>query len=222
MSITQRIQSIRAPRGRLSEPLTDSVLVERAARGDAIAFSELVNRHYRRAVRVAFGLLHSKTDAEDVVQDAFARVYMRLEGFSGASTFTTWLYRIVVNLSIDTLRRRRRERRGEAPETPAGESTLRPEDALWPAVDRGDPQAEAERRELAAELTRAFGELSEVHAAVLLLRELEGLSYEEIATILQIKKGTVMSRLFNARKVLQAHLVTWVGRGKKTAPEGNG
>src|SRR6478735_9325450 len=107
MSITQRIQSIRAPRGRLSEPLTDGVLVERAARGDAIAFSELVTRHYQRAVQVAYGLLHQRQDAEDVVQEAFARVYTRLPDFAGAAAFYTWLYRIVVNLSIDALRRRR-------------------------------------------------------------------------------------------------------------------
>src|SRR5687768_4174115 len=95
----------------VGEPLSDKALVARAAKGDAIAFSELVTRHYRRALRVAFGLLKDKHDAEDVVQDAFTRVHRRLGEFEGASAFYTWLYRIVVNLSIDAIRRRRRERR---------------------------------------------------------------------------------------------------------------
>jgi RNA polymerase sigma-70 factor, ECF subfamily len=189
-----------------TEPLTDQVLVERAQRGDAIAFSELVTRHYRRAVRVAFGLMKNNDDAEDVVQDAFARVHQRLGDFAGASAFYTWLYRIVVNLSIDALRRRQRERRVDL-EAEAAREALRSSDELWPRYDDTQPLEAAERRQLGARLQRAFAELPEIHQAVILLRELEGMSYEEIAKTLKIKKGTVMSRLFHARRAMQANFL---------------
>ncbi|HSI02907.1 MAG TPA: sigma-70 family RNA polymerase sigma factor, partial [Myxococcota bacterium] len=188
-----------------SEPLTDKLLVQRAARGDEIAFSELVTRHYRRALRVAFGLLKDRHDAEDVLQDAFARVHARLKDFEGSSAFYTWLYRIVVNLSIDTMRKRRRERRVELEDETTREA-LRSGEELWPRYRDAGPDDTHERKELAAKLDRAFRGLPEIHQAVIVLRELEGFSYEEIAETLGIKKGTVMSRLFHARRGMQANL----------------
>ncbi len=202
------------------EPLTDKVLVQRARRGDEIAFSELVNRHYRRALRVAVGLVKDPHDAEDVVQDAFARVHGRLKHFEGASAFYTWLYRIVVNLSIDFLRKRRRERRVDLDEEGAREA-LRSGRELWPRFDETHPGEAAERRQLSDKLKRAFAELPEIHQAVILLRELEGMSYEEIASTLQIKKGTVMSRLFHARRGMQQRLTLGDEAEKKAAPEGS-
>lgn len=195
-----------APEPRLaSEPLTDKLLVQRAARGDEIAFSELVTRHYRRALRVAYGLLKDQHDAEDVLQDAFARVHSRLKDFEGSSAFYTWLYRIVVNLSIDTMRRRRRDRRVDVDDESVREA-LSSGDELWPRYRDGGPDNTAERRELATKLDRAFKGLPEIHQAVIVLRELEGFSYEEIAETLGIKKGTVMSRLFHARRGMQTNL----------------
>jgi RNA polymerase sigma-70 factor (ECF subfamily) len=189
----------------MSEPLTDQTLVDHAKRGDEIAFSELVTRHYRRVLRVAFGLLKHQSDAEDVVQDAFARVHLRLKDFEGSSAFYTWLYRIVVNLSIDAIRKRRRERRADL-EDEAAREALRSGDDLWPRFDESHPGEAVERHELAMRLQTAFEDLPEIHQAVILLRELEGMSYEEIARTLKIKKGTVMSRLFHARKAMQANL----------------
>lgn len=191
----------------MNEALSDRQLVDRARSGDEVAFSELVTRHYRRALRVSFGLLKDRHDAEDVVQDAFARVHRRLSEFEGSSAFYTWLYRIVVNLSIDALRRRRRERRVDIEDETAREA-LRAGNALWPQYDSTRPAHEAERRELGRQLAQALGGLPEIHRAVILLRELEGLSYEEIARTLRIKKGTVMSRLFHARRGLQKLLQT--------------
>jgi RNA polymerase sigma-70 factor, ECF subfamily len=202
------------------EPLSDKALVARAAKGDAIAFSELVNRHYRRALRVAFGLLKDKHDAEDVVQDAFSRVYRRLAEFEGNSAFYTWLYRIVVNLAIDSIRRRRRERRVDIEDETVREA-LRSGDELWPRYDESHPGHSAERAELLKQLQTAFKDLPEIHQAVILLRELEGLSYEEIAITLGIKKGTVMSRLFHARKGMQERLTTVAVSVPKTVSEGN-
>lgn len=211
-----------SPRGGrpVSEPLTDRVLVERAARGDEIAFSELVNRHYKRALRVSFGLLKDRHDAEDVVQEAFARVHKRLGDFEGQSAFYTWLYRIVVNLSIDFLRKRKRERRVDIEDERARDA-LRGGEELWPRFRDGDPGEDAERVRLRARLELAFGDLPEIHRSVLLLRELEGFSYEEIASTLRIKKGTVMSRLFHARKSMQTRMTQLMADdGQSMAPEG--
>jgi RNA polymerase sigma-70 factor (ECF subfamily) len=204
-AVVQGQGSSRRQRRNMSEPLTDQTLVEHAKRGDEIAFSELVTRHYRRALRVAFGLLKHQSDAEDVVQDAFARVHTRLKDFEGSSAFYTWLYRIVVNLSIDAIRKRKRERRVDL-EDESARDALRSGEDLWPRYDESNPGESVERHELGARLQAAFQDLPEIHQAVILLRELEGMSYEEIAKALKIKKGTVMSRLFHARKAMQAKL----------------
>lgn len=195
----------RRTRKPMSEPLTDKVLVERAKQGDEIAFSELVTRHYTRAVRVAYGLLKDRHDAEDLVQDAFARVHSRLKTFEGSSSFYTWLYRIVVNLGIDAMRKHRRDRRVDIEDETAREA-LRGGEELWPRCDNADPRVSAERQELKERLQKAFMALPEIHQAVILLREVEGLSYDEIARTLAIKRGTVMSRLFHARRGMQAYL----------------
>jgi RNA polymerase sigma-70 factor, ECF subfamily len=190
---------------RETDPLSDGTLVQRASNGDTIAFSELVTRHYRRAVRVAYGLLKDPHDAEDVAQDAFARVYQRLHEFEGASAFYTWLYRIVVNLSIDLMRKRKRERRVDIEDESLRDSLAEGLE-LWPASDAATPETSFERQEISKKLQKAFDGLPEIHQSVVFLRELEGQSYDEIAETLKIKKGTVMSRLFHARKILQHKL----------------
>jgi RNA polymerase sigma-70 factor (ECF subfamily) len=204
----------------MSEPLTDQTLVERSKRGDEIAFSELVSRHYRRALRVAYGLLKHPDDAEDVAQEAFARVHLRLKNFEGSSAFYTWLYRIVVNLSIDAIRRRRRERRVDL-EDESARDALRAGDELWPRHDESHPGDNIERLELGTRLQHAFQGLPEIHQAVILLRELEGMSYEEIARTLKIKKGTVMSRLFHARKSMQQSLLGEAGEESTAETKGS-
>jgi len=198
---------------RTAEPLTDKELVTRAAKGDSIAFSELVQRHYKRALKVAFGMLKHPHDAQDVAQEAFARVHRRLPEFAGGAAFYTWLYRIVVNLSIDALRKRKRERRADI-EDEATRDALESEDKLWPQFDRHDPEVYAARRETASRIEQALAELPEIHQAVLVLRELEGMSYDEIAEVLGVKKGTVMSRLFHARKAMQISLADYAKEQK--------
>lgn len=184
---------------------TDEILVQRAARGEEIAFSELVTRYYRRVVRVAYGLLKQQEDAEDIVQIAFARVHRRLADFQGQSAFYTWLYRVVVNASIDLLRKRRREKRTSVADDRAKDAHgLGAE--LWPVFPGHDPAAVHRRRELNQQLNTALARLSTIHRAVIVLREVEGQSYEQIAATLDIKRGTVMSRLFNARRALQGTL----------------
>ena len=189
----------------MSEPLTDSMLVQRASRGDSIAFSELVNRHYRRAVRVAYGLLRNRRDAEEVVQEAFARVHFRLRDFGSASAFYTWLYRnIVSRCHYLTQQRRKTAWRPPAPIHAAG---------LW------SQDNEAER--LGEQLQQAVYPLSETAQAAYFLRELEAFTYDEIAGMLRLSRAAVTQRIFQARKSMQSRLLALAGKGKKAAPEGS-
>ncbi len=181
---------------------TDINLVARAIGGEEAAFSELVRRHYDRVLRVSCGMLKTLHEAEDVVQDAFVKVHQRLADFNGNSAFYTWLYRIVVNMSIDALRKKKRERRVDIEDNGAREAICAGKE-LWPGLDTSDPCINAERRQLGQTLREAFSTLPDIHRDVIMMRELEGHSYEEIANHLGIKKGTVMSRLFHARKAMQ-------------------
>lgn len=185
--------------------LADSDLVARAVAGAADAFSELVRRYYGRAYRVALGVVRDKELAEDVTQEAFVKAYTQLHGFTFGSAFYTWLYRIVFNMGIDNVRSRRRQRLTCAADETWFEAVSSAQE-LWPRFQNFNPQASVERGELRRRIRTAYDELPEIHRSVLSLREVEGHSYEEIATILGIKKGTVMSRLFHARRAMQNNL----------------
>lgn len=181
----------------------DRELILRAQRGDRPAFAELVERHQRRAFSIALGLVRDEQDASEIVQEAFLRVYRGLDGFNGAASFFTWLYRIVKNLSIDLMRRPAWQR--ELADELAGEQA----DALFLArLADTDPEDALRRRELAAVVGRAIDALPPYHRAVILMREVEGMSYEEMAVAAGVSKGTIMSRLFHARKKLQRALAT--------------
>ena len=175
---------------------SDPELIARARGGDAGAFRLLVERHQRRVVAIALGMLRNRQDALDVCQEAFLRVHCALGTFDGEAQFFTWLYRIVHNLCIDQLRRRRFEvafDERDASLVPAPSTSADPARAL------GD-------RELRARFAEAMATLTPAHRAVLTLRELEGLSYQQIADVVGCSIGTVMSRLFHARRNLQKQL----------------
>ncbi|RMG11519.1 MAG: sigma-70 family RNA polymerase sigma factor [Deltaproteobacteria bacterium] len=183
----------------------DKRLVERATQGDGRAFEALVRKYQRRIYRLAYGMVRDPEEAMDLAQEAFVKAHRNLARFKGDSSFYTWLYRITKNLCIDHLRRRRGEtveyddgiRREEVAGTPLGlDSRSKDTSPLRATLDR----------ELAEKLEAALATLSEDHRAILLLREIEGLSYEALAETLEIKKGTVMSRLFHARKNMQKAL----------------
>jgi len=186
---------------------SDAELVRRAQSGDRRAFETLVQRYQHKAFAVAFGILRREDDALDVVQDAFIKVFKHLDGFQGSSAFYTWLYRIVANLAIDQLRRRGRAAESSFDDAVRQNEDLVGEEAnLLPSRLGLNPHREMARRELVEQMNRALGTLSPVHRTVLLLREQEGLSYEELAQVMQCSKGTIMSRLHHARKNLQAAL----------------
>jgi RNA polymerase sigma-70 factor, ECF subfamily len=197
----------RASTGR--DPVDDRELVESARKGDRDAFKTLFERYHRRAYGLAFGVLRHPDDALDVVQDAFIKAHKYLDKFEGNSSFYTWLYRIVMNLAIDHLRKHRRQKPVELDEQHLEEGASG-DDSLLPKILGGNPGRALLDKEIRARIDQALGQLSENHRAVLVMRELEGLSYEEMAQAMNCSKGTIMSRLFHARKNMQRQLVDLV------------
>ncbi|MBI4519113.1 MAG: sigma-70 family RNA polymerase sigma factor [Deltaproteobacteria bacterium] len=182
---------------------SDQELVRETRAGNAEAFRELVERYQRKVAAVAMGMVHNRDDALELTQETFVKAFENIGKFKGESSFYTWLYRIVVNLGIDY---RRRERRHP---TVALDDQMRnggeiPEELLGSPV--ADPFREFRSHEIGERVSRAINELTPDHKAVILLREVEGLSYDEISRVMQCSKGTVMSRLHYARKKLQDKL----------------
>ena len=184
------------------EPGDEAKLVRGAQAGDADAFGQIV-RHYQRAVyRVAYGLVRNASDADDLAQETFVRAWQAIGRFRVGEPLYPWLARIAMNQGLSLFRRRKR----------------RPETALEPLLDAGqqwgggeDPAHEAAERDHRSHLEAALAEMSHEHQSVLVLRAVEGLSYEEIAGVLGVPAGTVMSRLSRARAELRARLKTRTG-----------
>jgi len=179
----------------------DQRLIAASLRGDASAFGELVRRYQNRLYHTVYRLVDNPEDALDVVQEAFLSVYQSLDSFKGDSLFFTWLYRIAVNTAISMKRKRRvvysidAARHGdEARHEPADPSELnRPGHAL--------EQAEQSRR-----VHEALSKLSPEHRAVLVMKDMEGQKYEDMAEVLEVPIGTIRSRLHRARLELRAIL----------------
>ena len=183
--------------------------------GDRAAFRVLVERTQGRAFGLALRVLRDEEQARDVVQDAFLKAYASLDRFEGRSSFYTWLHRIVMNLCLDRLRRERGARRVEWSEELERELPADPE-----APSQQDPAVALERSELRAQLARAIAQLPEDARRTLELREIDGLSYQEIAESLGVPKGTVMSRLHYARRRVRQALAA-AGALEDAAPEGS-
>ena len=190
------------PTSRELEAEEDRVLIESAQKGDPVAFKKLVQRHQRRAFAIALGLLRDEQDAREIVQEAFLRVYRGLDSFHGGSSFFTWLYRIVTNLSIDLMRKPAR-REAELDESREIDESDIP---LLSRIDGADPLDVLRRAEIRNKLEAALDALPVYHRGVIVMREVEGLSYEEMAEAMGVSKGTIMSRLFHARQKLQRAL----------------
>jgi RNA polymerase sigma-70 factor (ECF subfamily) len=184
----------------------DQALVERSRNGELAAFEPLVEKYRERVWRLAYNYLRDREEAWDVAQEAFVRAWQALPSFRGQSAFYTWLFRIVVNVATD--RARQRAARGRAFGTEAV-----PEEE-WERVmidQEAGPETVAARGEQRERIRRALDALPEHHRAIIMLSDLEGLSYREIAEVLQIPMGTVMSRLHNARKRLREVLRPLLG-----------
>lgn len=182
---------------------SDRELVARARADDPAAFEELVRRHRDRIYRVALRVCRHPADAEDVTQEAIVRAWRALGTFRGEAAFTTWLYRIVTNLALNRVSRRREHATERIPE-PAG-----PGEAL-------DPARRAEDRERLDAALAALDTLTAEQRACYVLRELEGLSYDELAEVLDISVASVKGRLYRARQDLVAALERYDATGGDT------
>jgi RNA polymerase sigma-70 factor (ECF subfamily) len=191
------------------DPVDDRELVLAAQRGDRDAFKTLFERYHRRAYALALGVVRQPDDALDVVQDAFIKAHKYLDKFEGSAGFYTWLYRIVMNLAIDHLRKHRKVVPVEL-----DESRIDPEgdEPLLPRIFGGNPGQALLDKQIRIRIDQALDQLSENHRSVLVMRELEGLSYEEMAQAMSCSKGTIMSRLFHARRNMQKQLVDLLDR----------
>lgn len=200
----------------------DLTLIERIKSGDQRAFKLLVERYQRKVYSVALGMLRDKEEAMDVAQEAFVKVHKYLDYFKADSSFFTWLYRITVNLSIDHIRKRK-AMRGEQVEFDESMQmdTLEAQLGALSSQLGTNPQKTALRRELALKIQEALEQVPERHRAILLLREVEGMSYEDLSRTLEIPKGTVMSRLFHARAKMQALLSEYLEMDEKKLGVGN-
>jgi len=187
----------------------DQELVQRAQAGDHRAFRVLVERYQRKVYTVAYGIVRNPDAAMDVVQDAFVKVHKHLGSFQGNSSFYTWLYRIVVNLCIDKKRRAARASEVDYDDTLAHGDGFTDGPTLA-STGFDSPHKAAQRKELVEHMDKALDTLSDDHREILMLREVDGLSYEELSETLGIAKGTVMSRLFHARKNFQKSLMRYL------------
>ena len=182
----------------------DIALVRRCQKGDALAFEQLVIKYRSKVFSMVFGMVQNEQDAWDLAQEGFIKAWRSIHRFKGQASFYTWLYRIVTNVAIDSLRRKGFKKTAEfddqiaANEVEPGSKTLPTPDPL--------PHHGLEREEIRQRIEQAISKLSPEHRAVIVMKEIEELQYNEIAEALGCSIGTVMSRLFYARKKLQTLL----------------
>ena len=179
--------------------VTEQELVTRARAGDRQAFEQLVLDNQNRIYSLAVRLTGDREEAFDLAQEAFVKAWQGLPAFQGESSFATWIYRLATNVCIDYLRKQKRRRQVES------EVSLDDDEAAWtePADWSQDPQRQLERSELGRALGRGLKSLPEQQRQILVLRELSGLSYQEIAQKLDLDLGTVKSRIARARLALR-------------------
>jgi len=176
--------------------LNEQKLISLAKAGDQSAFGELMTRYEKQVYHQALRLLSNPEDAADITQEVFIKVWRSLPSFQGDSSFSTWLYRLTDNAAIDLIRKEKKRR---------GDASLDDEEYQWDSLladPNSVPERELEKQELRRSVAEGLAKLSEEHRQVLVLREINGLSYEEIGQILGLTPGTVKSRIARARLAL--------------------
>ena len=181
--------------------MTEKELIQAARKGDDSAFEELVRAYEKRVYHLALRMCGNADDAYEIAQEAFLGAWKGMRFFRGDSSFSTWIYRLTSNAAIDFLRRQRRQGGGD-------NVSLDDEDTFLEVADTApSPHQRAEGMELRQALAKGLLSLSAEHRQVLLLRELQGLTYEEIAASLDLDLGTVKSRIARGREKLRKYLV---------------
>lgn len=181
---------------------TDRELVDKARSGDTEAFGLLVRRHQKRIYRLAFHLVRSGAEAEDVTQETFVRAYQALDRFDGRSEVFTWLYRIAVNLSLNMIRSRKNTRDSTSSDDPRVEGLLRETRLSYGS----DPATASQQRQLASALCDGIDSLSDTLRTTLILVCIDGVAHEDASKILGCPEGTVAWRVHEARRKLRAFL----------------
>ena len=182
--------------------VSEADLVRRCQAGDTEAFGELVTRYRARVFSVIYNMVHSEQDAWDLAQDSFLKAWKSIKRFRWRSSFYTWIYRIVMNVTIDWLRKKQVKGGGAEFDDAIQLKEVDPASKTVPKTD-ALPYETMERSEIRARIDKAITQLSPEQRAVILMKEIEEMQYREIAEALGCSIGTVMSRLFYARKKLQ-------------------
>lgn len=183
---------------------SDDVLVEMSKQGDLAAFEQLVEKYQSRVYTIAYRYMGNYADASDLAQESFIKIYRSLESFRGEAGFMSWMYRLVTNVCLDELRRRGRSKTVSIEELMEGKKGL-----IMRREISGSrlPEDAVIRRELQQEVQNVLNSLSEEHRIIVVMRDIQGYSYEEIAQLLQCSLGTVKSRLNRARHILKEKLL---------------
>ena len=177
-------------------------LVKHSQAGNTEAFDQLVSRYRTRVFGMIYNMVHNEQDAWDLAQDSFVKAWKSIGRFRGQSSFYTWIYRIIMNVTIDWLRKKQVKGAGVEFDDAIQLKEINPASRTLPKAD-ALPHERMEQREIRQRIDAAIAKLSPEHRAVIVMKEIEDLQYNEIAQILGCSLGTVMSRLFYARKKLQ-------------------
>jgi len=188
--------------------IEDAALVERYKAGDSTAMERLILRYQQRIYNAVYRMCANPDDAAELTQDTFVKVIENIDGFGGRSSFYTWLFRIAMNLTINHCKRKARIDFGSFDAEqfrPGGEGVSALKEILCDGRAVGPGEA-AENTELCRLVLRELGRMDEMHRAVLVLRDIEGMDYAQIAAVLDVEVGTVKSRLSRARNTLRRML----------------
>jgi RNA polymerase sigma factor (sigma-70 family) len=188
-------------------PTPEMDLVRRAQRGDLAAYDELIQRYQQRIYATVYHMTSNHEDANDLAQDSFIKAFQALKSFKGGSSFYTWLYRIAVNKTINFLKQRKN--RVHMSLNDLDFNTENNPDLVALISDK-TPRRDAGLKELSEKLNAALLKLSEPHRLVMVLHDVQGLSHEEVAEVMDCNIGTVRSRLFYARQQMQSLLTDYL------------
>lgn len=195
------------PEADSSPVVAESFLVNRARKGDLAAYDELVKRYQERIYATVYHMTSNHEDANDIAQESFIKAFQALKSFKGDSSFYTWIYRIAVNKTINFLKQRKNKNHFSLNDI---DFNAENDPDLVALVSDKTPLRSAGLSELQKKLNEALHRLSEPHRMVVVLHDVQGLSHDEIAEIMDCNIGTVRSRLFYARQQLQGFLAEYV------------